>query len=454
MLLMSRKSAWRDDFILGLTAILLVSLLVGTVLFLSPTFGPATRRITIHFPAREGVAPIKQGSQVILSGVVTVGHVASIEPVEVQVQTPSGVASELMIQVRADVQRDLPLYQDCLITTDQPPVGGNGTVLILDAGSPSKPRLGDEPVRGLPPQSLAAAIGNLSRRMLGPGGLIENIERMLDDRVDGSLTNKISRSLSDVNAMTLVLRTQLDDTAAGTLLSKLHRILDGVNAVTASLRDQTGPDNGSNLLAKLHQLLDRFDAGLQEFTAVATDNRPNIARLTGSLANAAETIDQDLVKRLSAELDRDNPTTLLGKLHAGMDSLNSGLSDVEEIVRVGRQVVVQNRPALDRTVSNFREMSEQLRLTSQELRAAPWRLFYQPTERETREMTLFDAARMFAEAATYLDDAAARLEAVIEAAPAVGATATREEAAEVRESLRAAFERFKRAEEFLYERLR
>ena len=88
-----------------------------------------------------------------------------------------------------------------------------------------------------------------------------------------------------------------------------------------------------------------------------------------------------------------------------------------------------------------------------EIRLAPWRLIYKPTTAETKEMTIFEAARSFAEAATYLDDAAARLEAAMSVAvhhPSSGD----DEIEAIRNSVRQAFERFQKAEEFLWKKMK
>ncbi|QOJ15423.1 MAG: hypothetical protein HRU75_12595 [Planctomycetia bacterium] len=442
----------RDDFLLGLTALLLLSLLVGTVLALRPGIGGAMRPLVVHFPHRDGLAPVKPGSPVMLAGVVHVGEVTFVEPREVDGPPAAGRerSRELVIAVTANVRRDIPLYADCRITSDQPPVGGIGTLLILDTGTPAAGILGDAPLPGLPPQSFAAAIGQLSRRLLGPGGVLENIEQLVDPRQEASLVHKISVSLSDINALTAGLRTELDGAESASLLAKLHNIMDNVNLVTTALRQQSDAGERSTLVGKLHTLLDGLGDGLGQITALASENRPAIRQLTGSLASAAARVDAEILTRLRDELDRENPASLLGRLHSGMERVNASLADVVQITSSGRQLVLTNRPLLDRTLANVRDMSEQLRLTSQELRAAPWRLLYQPSERESREMTLFDAARTFAEAATYLDDAAARLQAAIEAAP----PGTAEEARGVSEALRSAFDRFERAERFLYEQLR
>ena len=132
-----------------------------------------------------------------------------------------------------------------------------------------------------------------------------------------------------------------------------------------------------------------------------------------------------------------------------MDRLNESLENVKTASAAGRDLLVLNRPAIERAINNAKEMSGQLNEASMELRAAPWRLLYRPSSKQTREMTIFEAARTFAEAATYLDDAAARLEAAQVAAarsPAGGETDQQLQA--LRASRPPAFQPFQQADEF------
>jgi hypothetical protein len=90
----------------------------------------------------------------------------------------------------------------------------------------------------------------------------------------------------------------------------------------------------------------------------------------------------------------------------------------------------------------------------QEIVLNPWRLFRPGPEAESR-LAAFQAARSFAEAAVSLDSAASRLEAMLASAAAdPGAPDVKGEIAAVQKELRATFDRFRRAEEFLWEKMK
>lgn len=448
------KKTRQQDFLLGLTAIIIAAGFVATVLFLTPTLGEPTRDITVRFRHKDGMAPLKPGSPVVLAGALQVGKVTSVDLRDLPVETPQHEpTSELHIIVTAAIRRDLTLFENCQITTDQPAVGGGGSLVILDVGSPPRILLDSRIVAGLPPQSFAATISILSRRLLQPDGLVDHLEQALDPLAEGSIVNRLTRSLTDVNEITRELRAQFSPGEDAAILGRIHAILADLNALTAALRQEAAAGNAAGLIAKVHTLLDRLAAAINDAGAMVTEIRPAVRNSLASIENTTRTLDEQLVAAAARELDRNNPDALLGKLHAGMDRLNRSLADVQTITDAGRKTITLNRPQLDKALTNLGDMSEQLRLTAQELRLAPWRLLYRPSPRESDELSVFEAARTFAEAATYLDDAAGRLETAAQAAPP-GSAIVDEDVREIQQSLKAAFERFEKAEQFLYEKMR
>lgn len=446
------KSRHRD-FVLGVVVLVFLALFVGTVLFVYPRLGVDTRSITVRFRHDEGVTPLKPGSPVMLSGALQVGKITDVRKELAAIDTPAGRQEQLLIVVEADVEADLELYDNCRITTDQPPVGGGGVLVILDVGGPPAPKAVG-PIEGLPPQSLAAAISTLHRRLLGSNGLVDKLEQMIDADVEGSLAAKIARSLDDINTMTGELRVQLNPREQMTLMSKLHGVFDNLNSTTAELRTQVAAEDEAALMAKVHVVLDRLDRGLAEAHAILQENRPAIRSTMVSVEDMTRQLDEELLAAFKAELDRDDPTSLMGKIHTGMDRLNVSLENVVTMTDTGRKLVVLNRPALQRTIENIKDVSDQLRVGVQEILLAPWRLF-KPPAGELKKLDVFVAARRFAEAATMLDDAAARLEAVAAATPAEGQMlAAESEIRAVQESLRSAFEQFQTAEKYLWEQMK
>ena len=447
--------ARQQNFVLGIVVIAFLGLFLGTILFIYPALQYGTRPIVLHFRHEDGVAPLKPGSPVLLSGALEVGKVTDVRPENVMVRSEQGVHEQLMIVVEAEIQEEFELFEGCRITTNEPAVGGSGFVVILNVGTPGRPLDPTRPIEGLPPESLSATISNLSRRLLTPGGMVDQLEEMVDKDAEGSLMNKVVASLEDVNAMTRALRNEMNPREQATVMRKIHGIMDDLNATTAALREQASTTDQTSALVKVHAALDRLGEGLSEATAMLRENRPAVRNTLASIERVSQAVDEDMLAALRTELKRDDPSSLVGKLHVSMDHLNASLANVETVSEEGRKLVVLNRPTIERTIANVKELSEQAKLTIQSIYLAPWRLLNPPGLGEKRQTGVFEAARTFAEAATYLDDAAARLEAAV-AASADGQPLVEsdKEIQAIQQSLKAAFERFERAEQFLWEKMK
>ncbi len=447
------KQQKKQDFALGLTTIILLGLFLGTLLFIYPLFHARGQRVEILFPHTAGMAPLKPGSNVVLGGSLPVGEVRAVTT-KTMPATTSGGSPEIVFSVDVELDRDIPIYGNCEVTTDQPAIGGAGFVTIVSLGTPAVPLTG--PIKGQPPQSFSAAIGTLSRRLLAPGGLVDDLTQAADAQTEGSLMFKLLASLDDVNAMTRELRTQLNPRDQLALLGKFQNILDNLQQTTTILREQLKDGDETALLEKLHLALDQLTSGLQQANDMLKEDRPLVLDALTNIAHTTRTVDQELLTTLRNELDPASPTSLSGKAHAAMELLNASLADVRSITSQGDRFIAVSRPALEKTLANFQAMSEQLRLTSQEVLLNPSKLLWGPSTQRQEQLVVFQAARSFAEAASQLDDASGRLEAVLKTLPADGQTSDqdRAELKAIQDAVRAAFQRFDRAQQVLWENLK
>lgn len=442
-----------QDFTLGLVVLLMIGLFVTTVLFLTPSFNAPTRPVTFVFRQTDGVSPVKKGSPVLLSGALQIGEVTDVQTRIEQVDTLEGRRPDLVILVVSKVDKALDLFEDCEVTTSQPPVGGVGTVVIISVGTPGRPAAGAR-IRGLPPQSLPAAISGLSRRLLGPGGIVEKIDQLLDPAVDSSVAGRLLAIMADLNGVTSELKSQMTPGEQRALIAKLSRLLDTLNVTTEGLRTELDSHESGSLIAKVGVALDRLTDGLTQVDDILKENRAALHSTTGNLAHLVRVADEELMAEIAKEFDHDNPNSLIVQLHLSMEKINTSLENVTAITDVGRRLMVMNRAALQRTIENLKETSDRLRVGIQELLLTPWRLF-QPPAAEMQRLDALEAARHFAEAATFLDDAASRLASVAAAAEGDRAMlGTEEELRELRETLKLAFERFQTAEKYFYEKLK
>lgn len=444
----------KQNFALGLTAIVFLALFIATVIFLYPVFKPGGKRITVLFRHDEGMAPLKQGSPVLLGGSLEVGRVARVGREERTPPDNPNRPRNTYFVVELEIARDLNLYGDCRITTGEPAIGGSGFVLINDVGDPNEPL--EEPVVGHPPQSLAAFIGTLSNRLLADGGLVDQLNKAVDPEHQGSVLFKVMASLDDLNQMTSELKRQLHPDEERAVIAKVHRILDDVNAATAALREETQPGRNDNAIAQVHRVLDHLDAALQEAASMLEEDRPLVLQTLENVEQATRRINEDVLARLRNELDPDNETGTLGRVHAAMDHVNRSLENLETITNASERMLTSSRPQIEETLDNVNTTSQELKHGVQELVLNPSKLFWGPSGDREKQLAVFLAARNFAEAARQLDTASGRLESILNSLPEdqpISETLNKE-IESIHATIRAAFQRFEQTERVLWDQLK
>jgi ABC-type transporter Mla subunit MlaD len=442
-----------QNFALGLTALVFLALFLATFIFLYPAWQAGGRRIEVYFRHETGMAPLKIGSPVLLGDSLEVGRVRRVTVRELK-DAPGEGPYRTVFVVEADVSKDVPLYGNCTITTNQPAIGGSGYVSITNVGTPNVPLT--PPVRGEPPASMSAAVSALSRRLLADGGLLDHLTDAADPKVEGGLMYKVLASLDDVNAITRELRTQMSPAARSALVYKLHVILDDVNAATAALRSELVRGDEGALLAKVHLALAHLDEGLSEAAALLKENRPLIHESLASVQRSTHIAEQELLPALRAELDPTNPAATLGKIHLAMDRTNAALADVQTMTAEGKRLMALSRPTLEQILQNFLDTSAQVRTLTLELILNPAKLLYPPSPEREARLVAFRAASSFADAAAELDAAAGRLEALLKSAPPEGRLSPQDDQdlREVFDAVQASFQRFEHAEQILWDKLK
>lgn len=447
---MSRRG---QDFTLGLVVLTFLGLMLGTFLFLtgSDLFEPERRQVEIHFSLDEGLVALGPGAPIRLGGIHHVGEVLGLE---VDFAGDDHSPNVPRFVVTAALDTDLKLYEEYRITSTESPLGGGAVLVLADVG---RPALGEidlsQPLRGQRPQSLNATISSLSDWALAPEGFLSKLDHIVDEGAEGSLMNRVLLSLMDVNAITAQLKREMSHEEETTLLAKVASILTHLEGLSTDLRAQTEltPESA---VTRVLTVLEQLDGGLRDARAIVTDVRPDVLATAEHVANVARTVDTEIATPLAAEFDREDAGALLAKIHARVDEIGVALADISETTSTTRKIVTLSRPAIDRVVANLDEASRSAKNLINDILLNPWRLI-QPSAIERQRMEVFQAAQMFAEAASRLDRVSAQLEAYAESG-AIGPEADAESVAEVealRASLAEAFTRFREAERYLWDRL-
>ncbi|NLX14061.1 MAG: hypothetical protein GXY44_10465 [Phycisphaerales bacterium] len=442
--------AERNAFKLGLAMILFFVLFIVVLVYLAPA-GGGNLTLYVRFPHTQFTTKLQPGAQVTCGG----QPAGSIEKIELRVETDENSGyEELFAIVTCRVRSSLGLRKDCVIRPVEALLGGMGELVIKDRGL-GDPVQAHDIIDGAPTPGIDDLKDSLAGQLdpNDPSSLLALLQAQLKGEDPRSTIGRVLAILDDLQAVSRNLRNEFDPGEQQALLAKLHSILGGINDLTHSLRTEMDRSADQAAIVKIHDIIDSLSRALRTTTDMLEDNRTPIHETIKHVRSTAEMLDTQIVARIASQLDPTEAAGLLAKVHVALDRLNGSLKDIGDISAAGREVVVLNTERLHQIIGNFKETSDHLKATSKELRRNPWRLLYQPTLVEAEQANLHDSATAFAEAATRLDDAIARLQALQQAG---GGTipADDRQLAEIIEHLHNTFSRFHQVETALWQQLK
>lgn len=174
-----------------------------------------------------------------------------------------------------------------------------------------------------------------------------------------------------------------------------------------------------------------MDALKREFNP--DDPQSFFARLSKDIFEITEQIQQTTAKANSA----------LESAKVAMEAAQVAMVDLKDVIGDER---------IDSIINNVSEVSVNLKLTSQEVRRAPWKLLYKPSEKEFKTQALIDSAGAFAAGAERLENTAMRLNKLVTSDS--NSKFDKEKIESMLTELEASFESFKKAESKFWEELK
>lgn len=454
----------RNEFMVGATVLIMLTLFFIVLIYIGSgePWGERKRPLTVRFAHTLTLPPLKTGSPVLFAG-QPAGRITAMwfDKAEHKDEQSGQARKMVYLYVQAEVQERLDLRRDCKILPEGPILGGAGLLRIVDQGQSDQPLGRDQIVEGEGMGGFAAVteqlsdLGGLLARELDAkekDSIMALVKMQLDAGEDGGLVAKLLKTMSDLNSISGSIRDQLDPKQERTLLAKLHTTLDHINSISQELAAQMDASMRATLLGKLQLALDSVNESLGSINGMLSENRPAIRSTIQNIQQTSETLNTGVVKTVAGELDPDDPASLMGKIHAVVDRVGQSLKDLNDITTTTSEVVTLNKDSLNKILSNFKETSDHMKAAMKDLRRNPWRLLYQPTGQETKELNIFDAARSFAEAATRLDDATAKLAGLIESRGG-NVAADDPQLKTIRAELQETFKKFNEAETALWKNL-
>jgi len=152
------------------------------------------------------------------------------------------------------------------------------------------------------------------------------------------------------------------------------------------------------------------------------------------------------------EANKGRIDAVIANLEGISKKLSEAADTIEEFSTTSRDVLLENRANIKRTVANLRDTAANLKFTSDDLRRNPWKLLRRPKKQEMDEWAIYAAAVDFSKGAQNLSEAFYELSAAVSAQQEL----TPEQAQQLKEVLgrtKELLEDFSKYEESFYKKL-
>mgnify|MGYP003393617308 CR=1 FL=1 len=436
-------STKQNAYQVGLVTIVVSAIFFATLVWVSQRVGGDMQTITVRFKSSPAMPTLVPGSMILVGG-QKAGKITAAELIESETADASG-AKEYYVLVKAEIASFLQLRTDCQVIAEGPPLGGDG-VLKIDTGNAGTLLPAGQIIEGAEPAGFGAVLASLSGEFDGddPDSLLGKVKSQLDPNQEASLMAKLLLSMNDINAMTASLSHELGDAEKATLLAKLREVAENVSATTGAMRAEFDSQKPEVLLSKVHLAMDTMNAALSAMRGILANNEKPINQTFASIDATA--------RNIAEQTDPGRPDSLMAHFKKASETLNKSLTDIQTVTDTTRGVMVMNKDNINRMLANFKETSDHVKTGIKYVLRHPWRLMNAPLPAEIKQQALFDAARSFAEAASRIDDASAKLRSLSELHKGE-IPGDNPELVKIQEELKKTRENYQKAEAALWDKL-
>ena len=242
------------------------------------------------------------------------------------------------------------------------------------------------------------------------------------------------------------LKEQFNPDDPNSLVAKIDITLDRFGDITQAVKLQLDETNELTLLARLHAALAKLNSGLTEIEDLIKTNKTPVTETIASARKVAQDLERDMPE-MTKRIE-----SALTNANDAMAAAKVALADADELIKTTKEMILVNRPTVDDLVRNFQEVSINLKMASRQIRRAPWKLVYKPKKDELHIQGIIDSAGDFAAAAERLDNASLQLRAMVEHAGPTDMNT--EDIRKMIAELETTFERFRVAQERFWQELK
>lgn len=439
---MSTNRISRNNALAGLFVLICIGLFVLVITLLTGASERfvGTSSYIVDFSLADGAEGLERGAPVKLAG-KRIGRVLSSD---LRFERAAGSAAdapaeitgvEVTVEIRADVQ----LYEDARVNLVRPLLGSVSAINITSLRTR--------------PEAKPVAAGSRIAGQIGPPGFLSQADYA-----------RVQNVLQRVEKWT----AEIDPS--------VKPITEDVRATVANVKDLTGKANTSwdrwsgdvdVFLGDARKAGGRLDKIVTDATASVESIKAGVEEIRAFVAKADEFIVRnrpvvDGTLDDIRELSRKAKGEAYEKVVAVLDDAQETMKHAASVAKEADELVTQKRPELADIVTNASLAAQELKLATTEIRAAPWRLLYQPTKKELENELLYNSIRRYSRSLADLKATADALDSVTQqmaviqpgqvgaissAEVAVLATRLRESIAKSQEQERQFFERWIRPAE-------
>jgi hypothetical protein len=413
-----------NEVAVGLTTLVVLGLTVYIVVALADwsSWFIKHQSINVRVPYQTGLKGLAQGSPIILGG-TKIGQITRtwIGPPET---TPDG-RQEIYIYFTMQIPAHYILKKDCVLSPYSNMLGGQATLVIKNVGVKGEDITSGQTVDVMLEGGIADTIEAMKQELnsSNPDSLLYQIKYQMNRQNADSIMASMITTMNNLVQISEKINLQItDDPQKQTLMAKLQGILGKIREITDQLNGQLAADKDGTTMAKIHHSLDTLNSALTQV--------------------------DDLIK-----INKTPVTEAISKINTTIDDVRSAAANLKEFTGTARELLTANRDGVESIIRNVDEVSVNLKMASREIRRAPWKLIYKPTKNELQVQSVVDAAGSFAAGAERLDDVSLRLKALMQAAEN-RAPVDKERINNIIADLETTFEQFQKAEKKLWDELK
>jgi ABC-type transporter Mla subunit MlaD len=385
-----RRNDLRTGVFVSVTLIIALAIIV-TLSGVWRTLTLATRHYTVTYPVGAGVSNLKEGADVRVGG-MSMGQVSGVRAV-----FPDRTPFET-IAVDFTLDERVRLYSNAKIFVTAPLIGSDAWLDITDVGGerdeseeieqPDESEQIEEPDEaGEPTREVV---------LIEEGGTIEGAVAvgMLSSLVGPDNADRTTRILKNATTFSGFLGGVPEEykNRIVPVLENANQTMEDASATLAQVRDdyEKWRQTVDEVMDNVNRAADNLDVIMADARDMIEDNREDVDSFVTNMRGFSED-----AKAISERVEGET----IDKVHELLDRGNEGIDAFASVMEDVQLQLDAELPDVREALANARLASQQLKLTTIEVRRSPWKLLYRPSPTELEHELLYEAARSFAVAA-------------------------------------------------------